>query len=100
MHDADALRNALAAHGLACRAVAAAAVETPDLHRLTWREGRFHHRCPHGGETPLAASDRQSAAAEFARAVQADRATIARLYIETAARAASYPPPPAIPGST
>ena len=36
-----------------------------------------------------------------AATVQAAHATIARLYIETAARAASYPPPPpAIPGST
>ena len=94
MHNADALLHALAACGLACRPVAPAAVETPDLHRLAWRNGRFHHRCPHGGETTLAARDRQSAAAEFARAVQADRAMIARLYIETAARAASYPPPP------
>ena len=101
MHDADALLNALAAHGLAGRAVAPTAVETPDLHRLTWRGGRFRHRCPHGGEGTLAARGLQSAAAEFAAAVQADRAMIARLYIETATRAALYPPPPpAIPGST
>ena len=36
-----------------------------------------------------------------AATAQTDRATITRLYLETAARAASYPPPPpAIPGST
>ncbi len=32
--------------------------------------------------------------APASRAVQAARATIARLYLETAAHAASYPPPP------
>ena len=94
MHDADALLDALAAYGLAGRAVATATVETPDLHRLTWRGGRFRHRCPHGGEGTLAARGLQSAAAEFAAAVQADRAMLARPYIETAPRPALSPPPP------
>ena len=96
MHDVDAaaLIVALVEQGLSCRAVSAAAAETPDLHRLTWRNGTFLHRCPHGGESPLAARDLRSAAAEFADAVQADRAMIARLYVETASARAFYPPPP------
>ena len=92
--DAAALIAALAAQGLSCRAVSAAAAETPDLHRLTWRDGRFQHRCPHGGESTLTALDLRSAAAEFVDAVQADRAMIARLYVETASPRAFSPPPP------
>ena len=100
MHDVDAaaLVAALAEQGLSCRAVSAAAAETPDLHHLTWRDGRFRHRCPHGGESALAARDLHSAAAEFADAVQADRAMIARLYVETASARAFYPPPPQASG--
>ena len=96
MHDVDAaaLVAALAEQGLVCRAVSAAGAETADLHRLAWRGGGFWHRCPHGGESALAARDLRSAAAEFADAVQADRAMIARLYVETASARAFYPPPP------
>lgn len=92
--NAPALVAALAEQGLSCRAVAGAAAETPDLHRLSWRGGGFWHRCPHGGESPLEAHDLRSAAAEFADAVQADRAMIARLYVETASTRAFTPPPP------
>ena len=92
--DATVLVAALAEQGLSCRAVSPAAAETPDLHRLTWRGGRFRHRCPHGGESALTARDLRAAAAEFADAVQADRAMIARLYVETASARAFYPPPP------
>ena len=95
--NAAALVAALAEQGLSCRAVAGAAAETPDLHRLSWREGGFWHRCPHGGESPLEARDLQSAAAEFTDAVQADRAMIARLYVETASTRAFPPPPPKVP---
>ena len=92
--DAAALIAALAEQGLSGRALSAAAAETPDLHRLSWHSGGFWHRCPHGGESPLEARDLRSAAAEFADAVQADRALIARLYVETASTRAFTPPPP------
>ena len=45
--DPQALVDALAAHGLASRIISRTSVETPDLHRLTLRAGRFGHRCPH-----------------------------------------------------
>ena len=101
MHDveATALVTALAGQGLACRALAGVGAETPDLHRLVWRGGGFWHCCPHGGESALAAGDLASAAAEFVDAVQAERAMIARLYVETAAARAFYPPPPPSPAS-
>ena len=42
----------------------------------------------------MASRDLAAAAAEFVDAVQAERAMIARLYVETAAARAFYPPPP------